>query len=211
MAQHVKELIDKIKAEGVEAAQKKAAEIEQAAQKKADSIIAQAQENAHDIVSQAKKEAENIRQTTQVSLEQASRDMLLDLRVKIQSELNAIINNEVKDALTVENVGDIIAACIKSYLKKKSAEVDIKVAVSPRDLNKLKKGFIAKLQDKLKRDIEFQPSEEIGKGFTISFDGGKSCFDFTDLSLAEYLSNYLNPEIAALLQKAVVSPKKNKP
>ena len=69
------------------------------------------------------------------------------------------------------------------------------------DLEKLQKGLMAKLQQDVKKGVTFQ-STEIAKGFTISFDGGKSYFDFSDASLAEYLSAALNPEVANLLKEA---------
>ncbi len=68
------------------------------------------------------------------------------------------------------------------------------------DLNKLRKTLISKLKDRLKDGIEFKPSPTINAGFSISFDKGKSFFDFTDEGLTEVLCAYLNPELARLLK-----------
>ena len=76
--------------------------------------------------------------------------------------------------------------------------------MSQSDLKKLNGGFVKKLQDKLKdQSIEFRASEDITKGFTISFDSGKSSYDFSDESLAQYLTSFLNDQISALVKDSV--------
>ena len=72
--------------------------------------------------------------------------------------------------------------------------------MSPKDLKELRDGFLAQLQKQFKCPVHFQASEDIGKGFTVSFDQGKSSFDFSQEALAEYLSVYLNEELAALVK-----------
>ena len=58
-----------------------------------------------------------------------------------------------------------------------------------------------KLQEKIKKSITFHSSEGLKTGFTISFDQGKSSFDFSDTSLIEYLGEYLKKEIFELLKE----------
>ncbi|MBI5415751.1 MAG: hypothetical protein HZA29_02945, partial [Candidatus Omnitrophica bacterium] len=70
----------------------------------------------------------------------------------------------------------------------------------PKDLRELRDGSLAKLQKQIKHPVHFEACEDIGKGFTVSFDNGKSSFDFSEAALAEYLSVYLNEELAALLK-----------
>ena len=82
----------------------------------------------------------------------------------------------------------------------------MKLTISSRaekDLKKLKEGFLAKLKDQVKHPIQFQLAQDFGYGFTISFDNGRSCFDFTDKSLAEFLSQYLNQELSLLLKESI--------
>ena len=76
---------------------------------------------------------------------------------------------------------------------------DIKVLLGSDDLLKLKKTFISKLKEHIKNGIEFKPSANIRSGFSISFDKGKSFFDFSDEGLKEALALYLNPELKKIL------------
>ena len=78
MAQQIQELINKIKQEGIEAAEQKSKELDLQAQAKAQKIIDEAKINAQKIVQDGKKEIEQMKITTQAALKQSSRDMLFN-------------------------------------------------------------------------------------------------------------------------------------
>jgi vacuolar-type H+-ATPase subunit E/Vma4 len=80
---------------------------------------------------------------------------------------------------------------------------DINVAVNKEDLEILEKNFLSNLKEETKKKIILSPSEEISGGFTISFDSGKSCYDFTDKALAEYIGTYLKPKLNQILLEAL--------
>lgn len=135
-----------------------------------------------------------------MALQQASRDTLLSLKKEVQKLLHKVITAQVADALTPQKLSDIIAEIAHKAVDGKSADAGIEVVLSPKDLKELRDGFLAQLQKQFKCPVHFQASEDIGKGFTVSFDQGKSSFDFSQEALAEYLSVYLNEELAALVK-----------
>ncbi len=202
MPRQLQELIDQIKKEGIQAAENKAREIETEAQKKARALIEQAQAQASQLIARAQEECQKRTQATQMALKQAGRDMLLELKREIQRTLGKVILLDISEALAPQTLAHILEALIKKFPEQPSDHLDIRVVLSPSDLEKLKIGFIEKLKHELKKPIELRSSEDIQAGFTISFDGGKSSLDFTDRSLAEYLSLFLNPEVASLLKEA---------
>jgi len=203
MSQQVQELIDKIKSEGVQAAEDKAREIENQAKDQAQSIIADSKRQAEQIIVEAKQEVKKMQESTRMALKQSSRDMLLSLRKEIEQTLQKIITTQVSDTLTSENLATILEAVIQKFIEDKASDSEIVVNLNPEDLEQLKSGFIAKLQKQLKQPIKFRSSDDIGKGFSISFDAGKSAFDFTDASLAEQLGSYLNTQVADLVKESV--------
>jgi V/A-type H+-transporting ATPase subunit E len=200
MSPQIQELIDKIKSEGIQAAESNAQKIESEAKQKADKIVEEAQQKADQIVANAKQETEKMQKSSDMALEQSSRDMLLSLKKKIQDLLQKIVDMSIKDALDKETLARILEKLILESTRQEKA--DIEVVLSDKDLKALKDGCIAKLQKKVKEPITFRSSKEIGKGFTISFDAGKSCFDFTDANLAEFLSEHLNAHVGEILKKA---------
>lgn len=201
MSQHVQELINKIKTEGVQAADQKAKEIEDNARFQAQKILEDAQAQAKHIISDAQTQAQKTRESTEMALKQSARDTILALKKEIDSVLQKLISKQVKDSLSPEQLSGVISEVVKGALKGNLAQNGIEVALSEGDLKKLKEGFIAKLQKEIKEPITFKSNEGISSGFTISFDEGKSCFDFSDASLAEYLSAYLNAFVASLLKE----------
>ena len=84
MAEQVQELIDKIKSEGIQAADQKAQEIQSHAQKEAQRIVENAKQEAQCYLRDAKEEIKKMQESTQMALRQASRDTLLALKKEIR-------------------------------------------------------------------------------------------------------------------------------
>jgi len=202
MSEQVQELIDKIKAEGVAAVQQRAKEIEAVAQKKAQEILREAQQRTEKMLRETQSEIKKSQEAAEMAIKQAARDTLLSLRKEINRLLNRIVAQEVSGALSAEQTSRIIEAVVKGFAPR-SSDKEIKVVLNPADLKILKNGALIKLQKELKNSLTIQSSEDIHKGFTISFDAGKSYFDFSDASLAEYMGSFLNEELGQLLKEAV--------
>jgi len=200
MSENLKGLLEKINQEGIKSAEEKARVIEDKAGKNAEKILGDARKLADEIIRKAKAEADKTKASANLSVKQASRDLLLGLKEDIRKTLNKIIAGEINQALSNEEIASILADLIDKYAEKNGKADDIKVLVKKEDLEKIKNTFVSKLKDKVKAGVEFRPSQNINAGFSISFDKGKSYFDFSDEGLLEALSAYLNPELAKLIK-----------
>lgn len=198
MTEDIKTLIEKINQEGIVAAQEKAKEIESQAKQSANEVFEKAKKEAHKLINDAKEEIAKMHEQEKTALAQAGRDLLLSLRQEINSMLKRLITEEVKDALTSENLFKILNNIIKSNCEQ--AKHDIIVYVSNEDAKILAESFLAKLKQDVKKGIVLRPSESIQKGFIVSFDSGKSEFDFSDKALAEYIGSVLKPRLKEILQ-----------
>jgi len=138
-----------------------------------------------------------------MALRQASRDTVLSLKTEINTLLQKIIAETVAESLSAENLVSIISEVATKSIESQTQDQDIKIFLNPKDQKKLKEEILSKLQKIVKTEIEVKTSEDIGKGFAISFDGGKSSFEFTDKSLAEYLSNFLNSELSTIVNSSI--------
>ncbi len=207
MVEQIQELIDKIKEEGVQAAEKQAEDIINDAKQKAEDIISKAKQEADHIVAEAKKEIEQERSSTHENLKHAARDMMLSLKAEIQKILQSIVIAEVHDVLSKDKLVEILTVIIKNSIEKDTSDAEIEVFLNPDDCKVIEEGFLARLKEEIKRPICFRSAEDIEAGFRISFDEGKSHFDFTDKSLAEYLARFLNPKVADLVKDAGSSNK----
>ncbi len=200
MSEKLKELLEKINQEGVQQAGENAKAIELQAKKNAERIISYAKNKAHSIIEEAKDIAEKTQKTGEVALKQASRDLILSLKDEIKKIFNKIVSLDAAKVVSSENISDVLRDLIENYIEKGGASSDVKILVKKEDLEKLKKVMMSKLKAKIKEGIEFKASPNINAGFSISFDKGKSFFDFTDEALTEALCAYLNPELTKLLK-----------
>jgi len=197
MAEELKELIEKIHREGIQAAQNKAAEIEAQAHQKANRIIQEAGSKAKALIDEAQKENAKRAQETRDLLKQAGRDFTLSLRKEIHSMLQAFVLGRIREALKPVELAKILSSLIKGYDKEMPS---ITVSLKKEDLDALGAGFLDEFKDSLKEGIILRPSEDITGGFIISYDAGKSYFDFTDKALAEYIVSQLKPKLADILK-----------
>jgi len=203
MSQQIQELIEKIKSEGINAAENKGREREDAAKKQAQSIIDEAHQKAEQILKEAAEETKKMEKSSLMALKHASRDMMLSLRKNIIMTLGKIVAKDIGENLTTENLSGIIRDLASGVLKESNEEREVDITISDKDLEALKGDFLPKLAKEIKQPINFKSSQDIAKGFTISFDKGKSCFDFSDISLAEYVSKYLNTQVSEILKESV--------
>ena len=199
MSENLKDLLEKINQEGIRSAEGKARIIEDKARKDAEKVLEDARKLANNIVQEANSNACRLKATAEASLKQASRDTILSLKDEIRKMLNKIVSLEINKAMSAEETGRILAILIEKYIDKNGQAEDVKALVKKEDLEKIKDGFMSKLKDKVKAGVEFKPSANINAGFSISFDKGKSYFDFSDEGLLEMLRVYLNPELAKII------------
>jgi len=206
MPEELKNLIDKIQEEGVQAAEEKAAAIEKEAQKQAEKIVKNASDEAKELMSAAKEEISKMEKSANDALTQSGRDLLLNLRQEINNILARLTALHVRDALSGGELTKIVHSIIKETKDKETP--DITITLKKSDCENLEKTLFPELKDKAKQSITLKTSDDITGGFTISYDSGKSLYDFTDKALAEYISASLRPALGEILNKASKNTKK---
>jgi len=195
MAEEIRDLIEKINQEGIRAAEEKAQNIEAAAKQRADDILAQARLEAEEMIAVANDRIHREDEKGKTLLVQAGRDLLLSLR----KEINVV--SDIHQVLTPEALFKLLSEVVRNFSAKEGS--DITVLLNKDDLEILEKIFLLQLREETRKKIILRPAEEISGGFTISFDSGKSCYDFTDKALAEYIGTYLKPKLNKILQEAI--------
>jgi len=191
-------LIEKLKKEGVDAAQKESDKIVNKAQKDADQIIADAQKKASKILEDAKQQTEKFKTNTELALNQAARDSELLLKQNVTELFDRVFKQAVSENLKPDFLQKIILKIIEQWGKDKSIEV----ILNAQDKKHLEKLLFAGVRKSLKKTVTLKPSSEISHGFQIGLKGEDVYFDFSDESLAELLKLHLNPRIKEILDKA---------
>lgn len=200
MAEDIKNLIEKIQREGVQAAEIKALAIENEAKEQAQAILNKASSESEKIVSEARREAESLRNSGEAALVQAGRDTLIALKKEIVEMLDKVAERNVNAVLDSGCLINLIKDLVKKEMSGDGAQIVI--TLKKEDLDKIEKPLFQDLSAQMRKGIVLKSSDEIGGGFLISYDSGRSHYDFTQDSLAKYIASALKPRLSAILNKA---------
>jgi V/A-type H+-transporting ATPase subunit E len=203
MAEELKELLEKIQTEGVKAAEEKARSILSHAEARAGEIVQNAEKEALGLVAAAREQITRLEEGSRVSIKQAARDMMLALRKEIASTLERLVGLHVHKALGPEDLAKILVTVIKGC--GSGHKDQIVVSLRKEDLERVEKALFSELGQEAKKGILLKAAADIHGGFLISYDSGKSYFDFSDRALAEYLASHLKGALAEIVKEA--SPK----
>ena len=197
----LQELIDKIKKDGVAAAEKESAKIIAASEKKAESIIADAEAKAEQIIKSAKSETEKMEKASEEAIIQAGRNMLLSFKDSLIAELDGLIQAETTKAVSKDVLGKLIPETVKLWAKNSDAS-ELSVLLSEKDLKALEKSLTTSLKAEIKKGLEIKPDKTLAAGFRIGVKNGAAYYDYSAESLAEMFAAYLNPKVAGLMKVA---------
>lgn len=197
----LQELIDKIKKDGVAAAEKESAKIIAASEKKAESIIADAQAKADQIIKSAKSETEKMEKASEEAIVQAGRNMLLSFKDSLVAELDGLIQAETAKAESKDVLEKLVPETVKAWAKNSDA-FELSVLLSEKDLKALESSLTNALKTEIKKGLEIKPDKTLSAGFRIGVKNGAAFYDYSAESLAEMFAAYLNPKVAGLLKVA---------
>jgi V/A-type H+-transporting ATPase subunit E len=189
-------LIEKIKADGVDAANKQAEEIVAAAKKQAEDIVKKAKENAEQFSVKAEAEADAFRKNAEIAINQAARDTVLVLKEKITKMLDQALLADVDAAMDKKFLQDLIVNIAEVWAK----DGDVSVLANGVDVDALTAQLKAALNKSIKNTVEVKLDKKITHGFRIGKKDENLFYDFTDESVLEALRVFLNPKLAEILK-----------
>jgi len=195
----VKELIEKIKNDGVKNAEESSSRIISEAEKKAAVLIENAEKEAAEIKSQAQNEASRMEQAGKEALKQAGRDLILSVKKEVEDLFNRIVQAETAEVLKGDSLKECIVAVLKSW--KEDEVSDLSVLVTPETLKAMEGKLKSDLKSMVDKGLEIKPFSGLDAGFRISSKDGRAFYDFSDKELMELLSQYLNPGLMSILEK----------
>lgn len=198
MAEELQPLLEQIRKEGVEKAQKEASDLLAQAKEKAAQMVREAEAKAKALVAKAEIDAEIYTQRSTATLEQAARDILITVGQGIENIIAELVAESTKEALKIEVLEQMMVkmaeACAASH-----GETRIELLVSEADQKDMVKFFADKYREKMIHGIELHTDKEILKGFKVSFADDHVYLDFTQEAIAESLTAFLRPKLAEIV------------
>ena len=197
----LQELIDKIRKDGVEAAEVQAEAILNAAKAEAQKMIADAQTAADKIVTDAKNENIRMVKSSEDAIRQAGRNLLISFRESVARELKAIVGESVAAAYSSQSLEQIIINVVESWASAPETE-NLTVILNGDDLERLEKTLLASLKERMQKGITLKANDNFDGGFRIVVGDGTVYYDYSTQAVVEMLSNYLSPKVAQLMKEA---------
>lgn len=196
----LKELIEKIKSEGVASAEQEAKKIMAEAQEKASRLLHEASQQIQSQKAQAEADLKKLESASRDALGQAARDLLLSLEKRLVALFDSLLAQSVGEVLTGANLEKILLQVVGSW---NQGEKPLQVLLSAPDFKALSSGFQAKLAKSLTQGVELLESVKVESGFRIGEKNGAAYYDFSSEGIAQVLSSSLSPELSKILKSAV--------
>lgn len=201
----LQDLIDKIKSDGVAAAEEKERAIIGDAEQRAAKIISDAEEKASSIIKDAREETARVEKASEDAIRQAARNLIISFRSSVTSELSALLSGEVKSVLESAEQLRVIIPCVVEAMAEKPDEGDLAVLLSPADLASLEGDLKALLKARIANGLVLRAEDSLKSGFRVSGRGGDYFYDFSVDEITALFSAYLNPRVAGIMRQAAES------
>ena len=193
----LKELIDKIKNDGVKSAEESAARIISDAEDRAAAIVDKATKDAESLRRTAKADAEKAERSGREALKQAGRDLVLTVKEEIVQLFGKVLEAETTRSLDSALMSQVVVEAVKNLSGADSGDYDVLV---PDDkMDGIEAGLKTALSEEISKGLEIKPFNGLDAGFRVSKKDGTAFYDFSEKEIAAMLGKYLNPKLAQLL------------
>ena len=202
MADELQHLIERIRKEGVENAEREAEKIVGGAREKAAELVREAEEKAREIIEKGRKDAQMHAEAGQRTLEQAARDLIITVGAGVEDIINDLAAKSVGESLDIGFLRDVLGRIIDRYYEQGASESRIEVLASASDQQQLIEFFRSRYQSRLGESLTLLPDHEIVSGFRIRADGDRVTHEFTQEAIADALVAFLRPHLSEIVHRA---------
>ncbi|QFI14251.1 V-type ATP synthase subunit E [Borrelia sp. CA_690] len=193
----VKDLINKIKKDGLEEAERVSNDIILKAKREAEEIVSRAEEAAKVLKLKSEKEANDYKRHALEASRQAARDLIIGVEKNLKSLFENILKDNVGEVFSDNNfLAELIIKITDSWIK----EEKVVVQLNEFDVSSLEHMLKLKLGNKLKEEIEIKPFRGISKGFRLQKKNTDLHYDFSVETIADILFDYLNPRFKEVVK-----------
>lgn len=213
----VQELIDRLRAQGVEEGQQQAEAIVAEARRRAAELLDQAKAEAEKTVERARGEAKQLQAAGEEALRLAGRDAVLALKAaltdRFRSQLRRLVTKALADEAFLEKL--ILSIAGRTVPQGAGQELEILLpeqVVSVESLRQDPEGarqsslgkFVAALAgDMVRQGISFSVSDEHTAGIVVKVAGEDLNIQLDDQAVGALLLKHLLPRFRALMEGAV--------
>jgi V/A-type H+-transporting ATPase subunit E len=201
MELELKELVTRIRREGVDEARAEADRILSEARDQARAIVEKAAADAESLKREAEAQARRLEEAGLAALEQAARNLTLGFKKELEAMLKELVAQASKEALSGASFESIVAEVCKAWAGGKQGGLELLVPEGKAE--ELAKKALSSLAASLREGVTIRPSAGVKAGFRIVEKEGSVGFDFKPDELAELFSRFLSPKLKGVMERAV--------
>jgi V/A-type H+-transporting ATPase subunit E len=208
----VQALIDRIRDQGVQNANREAARIVAEAESKAAQLLADAQKQAEQMRMKAAADIEAERSAAEEALKLSARDTIQRLKnvvgAAFETFVRRLVTQTAQDRQLMNNLILVLAGhSAEEFIKDKDIQILLSKAIltgtSDPKLRELGKQTILSLSSGMLREgVQLIPSDSVEGGAKVRLVGEQLEIDLSDKAIAKMLSEHLLPRFQAILTAA---------
>jgi V/A-type H+-transporting ATPase subunit E len=206
----VQELIDRIRDQGVEAAQEESNRLLHSARQQAAEIVAQAKSEAEAVRAKAAAEVDAYRAASMDGLRLAARDTVLDLKARVMSRfeesVKRLVVSATRDKELVRSIVLVLAGrAAAEFIKDKEIEIRLSDSLleghtGPVFREEGKLAILGLSSDMLREGVELASDSDIQGGARVRLVQDKLEIDLSDRAISRLISQRLLPRFKAILE-----------
>ena len=206
----VQGLVDRIRDQGVLAANEKAAKIIRDAEAKSAKMLADAQREVEQLREKARIDIEANRAAALEALKLSARDAMLQLKAKVSSEFEVFVQRLVTSATRDEQFIKSIVLVLANHVEKELiGDKEIQILISEsiltgqrneklgKNAKQIKLGLSSEM---LRAGVELIPSSDIEGGASVRLVKDKLEIDLSDKAISKLLYQRILPRFQAILE-----------
>lgn len=204
MSEQVQSLIDRIRREAVDAAERQARDILAQARERAEALEARARASAAAATEAAERAAADALARGRASLRQAARDVLLELGARFEDMVLEILARGVHEALEPEVVEKVLLSLADWFGTNGIAEGPLELGIGDSDRERLTQFVMTELRRRLEQGVTISIDPRLQRGFRLTYSAGGIQHDFTTPAIAAALAPLVRPQLAELVMQAAL-------
>lgn len=208
----VQDLIDRIRDQGVQAAQEQADQLLSDAKREAAEIVARAKEDADALRAQARADIDGWQAASLDALRLASRDTVLELKVGVMNRFEEFVKRLVISATQDKELVRAIVLVLAGHAAEEFIQnKEIEIRVSRRLLGgepdaelseEGKRAILGLSSDMLREGLQLFPDDDIEGGARVQLVDDRLEIDLSDRAIARMISQRMLPRFKAILEGA---------
>lgn len=176
----INELVESLRRDGIESAEKERERILSETREQADEILREAKAQAAEMTAAAKRDAELLRDSAVQDAKQARRDAMLAFRQEVKEEFEKLLKARVSGSLSDSTLGELIRAAVEGQ----------ELGFYAAEVNTVSEELQAELAEELKGGLVIRPNRAITAGFRLAATDGSGYFDCSDEEITQMLLPY---------------------